>query len=451
MSRYPSSSFAPSRYQVEAEQSQDPARLDELSLRRSNFVHSAVAKNPHTSPATLARLAESENAWTRSAVAKNPHTPASTLADLCQDPDAKVRSAVAYNRCADAAMLDALAGDLNQAVRVGVAWNHATPPVALARLAQDETAPVRIRVAKNPHTPEAALLELAGDSSAEVRHQLTQRNFNPDAPTEQVTRRRFNGRHTVTQVQTRHVETGGRFSAEMVRAFANSNDVQMHFRAASQPDAPEDVLLHLAANSPADFTLTILAENKGASARVLRAVAERGESQSLKAVAAHPNTDEETRTMLALSQARSVHAVLASTAQGMQWLARHEDPKVRRVAATNLGQLVAPDPDLVVSLASELLHDADAAVQATAAKSMPRSMVDAQAGHTNQQVRKIVAERTVSSGLLDGLACDEKAVVRRAVARNQHASTQALALLGGDRDERTRLHAAERFLAALGN
>jgi hypothetical protein len=444
--------YAPSRYQIEARESTDPARLDVLAHRKSSFVQSTVAKNPHTGAATLARLAEGDNQWARRAVAKHAHTLVETLTLLAGDPVSEVRVNVAYNPRTPADALALLSHDLDANVRAGAGWNKNTPSEALDRLTRDPAEHVRARVAKNRNTPDASLLPLVNDPSANVRSGLAARNFDPTAPTETVMRRRFNGRRTETEVVTRRVETGGRYPEEVIREFARSNDVKLQFRAAGQPDAPEDVLVYLAARAEVAYVLKIIAENRGASAAALRAVAQRKDTDSLKVVAVNPNTDDQTLTELALSGFRSVHVELAHRrAGGLQWLATHSDPKVRVVAAKQVGHyagsIAATEAE---STAMSLLADSDVEVQVAAAGAVPTALLDRLLLHETPRVRKVAAERAMSPETLARMATDDKAVVRRAVARNKHTPADALALLSSDTDAKVREFAAERFLSALG-
>lgn len=451
MSRYPRQSYGKTKYQVEAEESTDPARLHALARRKSNFVQSAVAANKHTGTETLSLLALSENRWTRKAVARNPAILDSDLALLAADSDADVRAAVGYNPSTAKALLATLAYDLSPDVRVAAAWNRNTSPEDLTMLAHDGEQRVRVKVAKNTSTPDEVLIDLVADSSSAVRDALVNRNFQPDAPTRQVQVRRFNGRTSQTVTENRRVELGGRFSPDLMRTLATSPEATPQFRVASQPDAPEDALLLLARTTSFDMTLRIIAENVGATSAALHAVALRKETESLKAVATHPATSDETLTMIALSASRSAHHVMAHKRPGgLPWLAEHPDPKARLVAAKHVGDYTGSLDDAQVrEVTLRLLTDEDSAVQVAAATSVPTGFVDTLSDHGNAKVRRVVAERSLQAPVLASLATDESTLVRRAVAKNSRADAATIALLSEDRDARVRASAGEQFLNAF--
>jgi hypothetical protein len=447
MSRYPGRTFAPSKYQIEAQESTDPVRLGELAQRSSNFVQSAVATNEATSPETLVLLAASENMYTRQAVARNRNTPTVTLVELSCDAAERVRTGVAYNKSTPMDVLVSLADDLRSGVRLAVARHRNLAPDVLADLASDPDALVRAQVARHANTTDEIVLLLLQDPTEIVRSAVRQRNFDRDAPTVDVVVRRFDGVRTVSRVVTRRVERGGRFSAEVIDAMARSDETYTAVRAASQPDAPQETLLRLARETTVLFTLAVIAENPGANAEVLLAVAERKDTTASKRVAVHPNASEDVLTMLALGGATSVHAEIAYKRHGgLAWMAAHVNPKVRRVAAKHSPRTQNTDFD---GLLGRLVHDPDRSVAATAAREYPLAGLPSLVNHPEPGVRAVVAERARDEETLLALAADARVVVRRRVAANEAAPASALALLSQDTDPRVLASVTEAILRAL--
>lgn len=433
--------FPPSRYETAAAESTDPEELARLAEHASSFVKSAVARNPHTTADTLRILAAAGDKYVDSRIAGHPNTPADLLAALASSTDGFVQAGVASNPNADPSALERLAS-AGARVRERVAANKATPAETLLALATDREAEIRIGVARNRNTPDAAVIILSGDSEAEVRHALARRLADRNTEFREVVRQVFNGRLSSTQTLRIPIEAGGRFSEPVIRAFAAASDLELVKTAASQPDAPQDVLLTLARHED-KWVQVRVAANPAASEPVLHALLDNGAPEVLREMAeCHDDLPDAVLARIALSRVPTAHTRLSTGSA--ERLLDSADAEVRAAAA----KIIDPtDGDLW----RRLLDDGATHVRVAGARGVGSFAVLAEyAACSDKAVRQVVAERAADPEMLRRLAADADTVVRRRVAANPRCPADALAALAGDRDARVRALAAERFLTALG-
>lgn len=437
--------YPPSQTELRAKSSEDPAELAELATHRSSFVRSAVARNPRTSAETIALLIASDDKYVRSAAAQHRNAPAEALSALSDDLgdglDEYTLRALASNRTTPVETLTRLAACEHASVRAAVAKNSAAPVDVLRLLAGGASYETACNLAWNPRTPDDVLALLARSRDANVVHKLASRKAYLNTETRPQAVTRFNGRSHHTAIVDVPVERGGRFSPEVIEAFATSAHLTLHRTAASQPDAPASVL-HTLAGHEDQWVRVRVAENPAASDEALLALVEAGPSEVVIAVAGRPGLSDAVMEAVALSRSGHAHERLCAQSGMMARLMTDPAPKVRAVAA-KYGHLLFVDPW------NDFLADPDESVRQAGAAAMPLRALEAQVAHPCKKVRQVLAQRSDTPGVLARLAADEAVVVRRRVAANRHVDASTLSLLAADGDRRTRRAASERFLNAL--
>lgn len=328
-----------------------------------------------------------------------------------------------------------------QQARVRAAANRRTDPATLLGFVDDETA-VQVVLAGNPACPDEALVALASCGHEQVAEALATRNASPGTRVHRlVETNRHNGFALLTDVVEVPVEQGGRFSAEVMAAYAASGHVRLAEAVAGQPDA-EPALLETLAEHPDVWVRAHLAGNVAVTGERLLRVAERGGSEALQVMAQRDDLSVEVVEAVAVSRSTLAHALLVANPMYRSWVVDSESAKVRAMVARH----VADDDEVTWG---RLLDDGSPVVRAAAARAMGAGRVDVQADHPCVKVRQVVAERSVTTAVLGRLALDPEALVRRRVAKNPAADMATLNLMARDGDAVTRRHAGERFLAAL--
>lgn len=434
--------YAPSKAEIAASESTDAAELDGLSTSANKFVRSRVAQNAATGADTLARLARDPDDYVRSAVARHPHTPPETLAAMSQTRDASryVRSALAANPRTPTAALTPSRRD-DYFTRKSLAGNPSTDPEVLRTLAADTDTTVVEQVAKNPATPEDTVLALVSHRSLCVAEALARRNRNPD-PTRwrTIMVRRSVGRRFEEVPKRIPVEEGGRFPVSLIEAMAASSHRVLRLVAASQPDAPSQVLEVLAADEDM-WVRARVAENEGASpALVTRMAQNETEARLIPLLANRPGLPDEAVIAIAARRIGAAHAALPDTAVHM--LLAHPQPSVRATAA----RIITTED---TERWEQMLADEAKDVRVAAAAACPASLRDQQASHACKHVRAMVADLTGTPAVLLALSSDSEVTVRRRVVKNKACPSEAMMALAADPDQRVRTHAAARFMDAM--
>lgn len=436
--------FAPSRSQRDAEQSSDPAQLESLARSKSSFTRSAVAKNPATPTATLIALAHGEDHWVRRAVASNPYSPATLLDELADDDQDVVRVAVAYNPTTSPSTLARLAADTDAKVRNGVARNPHAPSETVDRLASSDRDPAVLKhAAKNEALSDEALIHLAQVATEDIAYALCGRNRNPDGPTRVIETTRFDGRASRTVSVTVPVELGGRFSAEVLTAFAASPNQRLRREAAAQPDTPAAVLAALALDDD-PWTRVRVAENAAAEPAHLLALIGKGDTNVLEAVAKRDDLTVEVLDALAATRSTRSHTAMGVNEHLLNKMVTSGSVRTRVIAA----QFVPLDG---ADLQDLLMGDPEPQVREAMTKALPARRLPEYTDAECVLVRRTVAERCTDETALTQMATDPDKVVRRRLAANPALPSAPVALLAADVDDRVRTIIAERFLRALGS
>ena len=179
-----------------------------------------------------------------------------------------------------------------------------------------------------------------------------------------------------------------------------------------------------------------VAQNRSATAGLLRELADRYDWEVRYVAAAHPKTPVRALRRLARDDSHQVRAAVAraglSPTAVLEALASDRNVWVRRNVASN--------PSTSRAVLEVLLRDRLAAVRAAAAENenTPAEMVAALAGDRAIKVRSEVAARGVGTEALALLAADPKWAVRQAVAYNAQTPLEVLSLLARDTCEEVR-------------
>lgn len=434
--------YAPSKAEVAAMESTDPVELDELAAHANKFVRSKVAKNPATGAETLARLARDPDDYVRSAVARHRNTSPETLVAMIAVKDASryVRQALAANHNTPTPALTPAASD-DYFTRKALAGNPNTDPEVLRTLAGDRDFTIVEAVAMNPATPDDAVLALVNHPSSAVAEALGRRNRNPN-PTRwrTITVHKRVGRRFTEEQKSIPVEEGGRFPATLIEAMASSPHRSLWMVAASQPDAPAEVLERLAAHEDMWVRARVI-ENEGASpALVVKMAQTEIEARLMWILARRPDLPDEAVIAVATSRVRTAHAYLPRNAA--QILLSQPDAAVRACASR-----VLPVEDTDQWL--QMFADEAKEVRLAAITACSWDLLDQQVDHACKYVRGAVADRSRTPAVLLALSGDSEVTVRRRVVKNTACPAEAMMALAADPDQRVRTHAATRFMEAM--
>ena len=179
-----------------------------------------------------------------------------------------------------------------------------------------------------------------------------------------------------------------------------------------------------------------VAQNRSATAGLLRELADRYDWEVRYVAAAHPKAPVRALRRLARDDSHQVRAAVAraglSPTAVLEALASDRNVWVRRNVASN--------PSTPRAVLEVLLRDRLAAVRAAAAENenTPAEMVAALARDRAIKVRSEVAARGVGTEALALLAADPKWAVRQAVAYNAQTPLEVLSLLARDTCEEVR-------------
>lgn len=434
--------YAPSKAEIAAVDSTDPAELDELANHANKFVRSKVAKNDATGADTLARLAMDPDDYVRTAVARHRNTTPETLASMVAAHDASkyVRQALAANRNTPTTALAPSSSD-DYFTRKALAGNPNIDPQILRTLAGDRDLTIVEAVAKNPATPDDAVLALVSHSSSAVAEALGRRNRNPN-PTRwrTITVHKRMAHRFVEEQKSIPVEEGGRFPAALIEAMASSRHRSLWMVAASQPDAPAEVLERLAAHKDMWVRARVI-ENEGASPELVIQMAQtETEARLISLLAGRSDLPDEAIIAIAASRVRTAHAYLPERAGRM--LLAHAEAAVRATASRVLSM---EDTDGW----GQMFADEAKEVRLAAVSRCPWDVLDEQASHACKYVREAVADRSRTPAVLLTLSGDAEVTVRRRVVKNTACPAEAMMALAGDQDLRVRTHAANRFMDAM--
>lgn len=435
--------WGPSKAQEEAQESTDPVRLAALASAGASFARSAVAANPHTPAEALRRLAANGDSYNATAVAGNPSAPSDLLDDLARRGTFEQRK-VATNPNTSTATLAYLARAAPDAHRA-LASNPALDAETLAVLAQGDDERCLATVAGRTDTPEGVVVALARTArSPLVIYALIHRGEDDSTPVRVVTVRRFNGRSTYEEDVRFPVQVPGRLSEALMRAMCENPSHMLHRCVASQPDAPTDLLDGLAEHS--DLWVRVnLASNPGTPPSALTSLLEApgvgSETEVMTAIASREDLSDAMLDQIAATRSSSAHKQLGVSASAVRRLAESKIVRSRVVAAALVGQ--------DTEVRDLLLVDPEVKVREAVARAVPHEDLVGLVGHESRQVRAVVAERCADVALLDALALDDAALVRRRVAANTSTSATTIAALIEDGDARVRELATQRFLTAL--
>ena len=206
---------------------------------------------------------------------------------------------------------------------------------------------------------------------------------------------------------------------------------------ASNPRTPTRALRRVALRSRGRAQPDLrVAQNRSATAGLLRELADRYDWEVRYVAAAHPKTPVRALRRLARDDSHQVRAAVAraglSPTAVLEALASDRNVWVRRNVASN--------PSTSRAVLEVLLRDRLAAVRAAAAENenTPAEMVAALARDRAIKVRSEVAARGVGTEALALLAADPKWKVRQAVAHNAQTPLEVLSLLARDTCEEVR-------------
>lgn len=438
--------YAASKAEIAASESIDPTELDTLANHANKYIRTRVARNAATQAPTLARLSTDTDPYVRSAVAAHPHTSVETLAEMsdASDPDSYVRRALAANPHTPAAALAPATSD-DYFTRKSLAGNPSADPDVLRTLAADRDTTIVEKVATNPATPEDVILALIAHHSESVAHALARRNLDPN-PTQwrTISVHKQVGRRFENVTKRIPIEQGGRFSRTLIEAMTASPHRSLLLLAASQPDAPHEVLGALAVHEDM-WVRARVAENAGTPpALVVQMAHHEAEARLLPMLAARPDLPDEAIVAIAVRNVPTAHHALPERA--VEVLLADADPHVRRRAAFVLNVAAHGQPSPAWE---RMLADEEMEVRKAAAGLCPISVLLAHAGHGCRHVRMAVADRAADPDVLAELASDPEVTVRRRVVKNKACPSEAMAALASDADKQVRTHAAARFMDAM--
>lgn len=434
--------YSPSKAEIAAVESTNPTELDELANHANKFVRSRVAKNPATEAPTLTRLATDPDDYVRSAVARHRHTPPQALAAMvaANDTSRYVRQGLASNPNTPSAGLVPAAGD-DYYTRRSIAENPNTDPETLRSLASDRDTTIVQKVAENKSTPEDVLVALAAHPSPSVAQGLSRHNFDPrTAQWRTITVRRQVGRRYETTTKRVPVQQAGRFPAAAIQSMATSEHQVLRQTAASQPDAPIEVMERLMGDEDM-WVRSRLAENPSLpGAMVVQMARTEPEARLIATVAARADLPDEAIIAIAARRTSDAHSKLPD--RSVEVLLAHPDPAVRATATRLLDW-----NDTTVW--AQMLADPTEEVRVAAAAHCPLALLNEQVAHPCKKVRAALADRALAAEILVALASDDEVTVRRRVVKNSHCPAEAMMGLAADRDQRVRAHAAARFMEAM--
>lgn len=427
-----------------ARSSSDASELIRLADGDDVAVLEALARNLHTpidvKPAIARALVPVADDVTLVVVAQDASTPHDVFESLAVHPSSGVRNAVAMNPSVPARVLRVLATDDDPRIRTITAKSSAVPLDSLVTLASDADASVRTAVAANPSTPTELLLRLAADETPGVAEAIA----GHEAATAAVLKR----------VADAQLESGKR---QPSRATFSNRD----------PEFPVGPLSAVASNSksPAE-TLSAIAESvRGARARIPSYGSGENALEKVERVwrdiAKNPNAPTEVLDQIA----RIAHKEI--------WANSNPNQGMRNREGLREGILTSIVRNLSTSVETlEFLGQGDWVARRITTKS------EREDGHTStwkvwdlyataadqagmaRLVRAEISRRQwkggeglagrlefarnsdASSEILDELASDPDAIVRRAVAANPSTSPEAFLSLAGDPDDEIRLTAA---------
>ena len=336
----------------------------------------------------------------------------------------------ATHACSDHAVLDRLATDRNAQIRRAVAANQTAPSALLEKLAGDADAEVRGAVAGNPTAPTALLERLADDGDSWVCWMAAR---NPAAPTPLLERLLDRADTFVRGAVATHPGS----PVTLLERLADDAEAEVRQRVAGNPATPVIWLTRLAGDADPEVRCEA-AGNPSTPATLLERLAGDADPEVRLAVAGNPATPSALLARLGDDADPEVRLAVAgnpaTSALSLKRLAQDTDPWVRRAAALRERRL------------EESADGAEAVARRMAASHV--------VGHTASLARPPVpagikarcspaGNPTTPKALLERLASDERAGVRRRVAGNPGAPLAVLECLLQDGDDRVRSAACD--------
>lgn len=302
----------------------------------------------------------------------------------------------------------------------------------------------QVAAALNLATPDVTLIWLAEHGAQEAAFELLNRLFSGGEPTAiPVVVNRHNGYALETTEHHVFVVTASAYSPTVLRAFAASEHEALRQCAAMDPASSQECLAALAADD-ASWIRAVVAANPSVTPSTLLDLAGRGKSETWQVLAQRADLEDHQAVIDAICMSKGTIA---------QSLLVSRPGMLDRLLANPLGKVRAMTARYVEEGDSagwqRLFADAERCVREAAGKAAPESVLNMHAEHSCVRVRALVAQRTTSAEVLDSLAQDEQALVRRRVTRNLSAGLDLLTLLIADEDAVVRKQATERFLGHM--
>lgn len=396
------------------------------------LVRQAAAHHPYMPVEMLAALAQDQDARVRWEVARNKQTPTEVLFILAQDQDWEVREVVAWHARIPE-VLQILAQDPNWQVRTAVAEGEWTPAELLCTLAQDSfidfssdnEAPVLCAVASNRHTPVEALLALTQKRDNYVKDNAEETLLHLQMQALGT----FNGTEFRTAGRRRLAENGYSTSSEVLQTLARDDDVGVRRAVARNKHTPMEALLTLALDQDEEVRRAVL-ENEHVPVKALYTLAQDLSPWVRKWVARNKSTPVEIVYKLAQDPKAGVREAIAwnglTPLEIVCKLAQDPEAQVRSAVAWN--------ESTPLEIVYKLAQDPEAQVREAVAtkKRISTTAQHILAWDRKPEVRQMVASRGQDPGVLQILAQDADAVVRRRIAWNPCTPVDVLRVLAQD-------------------
>ena len=477
-----------------------PSLWPALATDADERIRLCVAGRQDASHEALELLADDPDVRVRRQLSRNPGTPAHVLAKLAEDVDLQVRSGVASHRAASASVLHQLADEGELALDRCISQNTNACGSVLSRYLDAPDQLVRVNTVFNPNLGCDDLWRFAEDPSAEVRRRVFER-LRQQAEIRKVIARFLNDRnrgireaiaadrHTgMDALETlsrdedhfvrRQIALNPGSSAKILETLSRDGDGSVRNAVASAPFTPPSLLVKLAGdeddhvragvagneNTPYEI-LKFLAKDEGRWVRKAVAenksltladlvkffgatpadprvgeIRERRRIHELCAIAANPNTPEDTLAELARSGFNGVHACLA------------ENPALPVEAMECLGQRafvptmlkLLERNDLPENLRAEIMRNEKVRQRLAYSKTTPLAMLEkwCTEDRSASVLEFLASNRRLRPDSLAIVGRHSNDDVRTSVAGNPNASAETLRLLCADKVEGVRAAAA---------
>lgn len=392
--------------QRSASTSRSPAMLDALARDGDEQIIRAVVRNPATGHDTLAWLVTHDSAEVRHLAARHPSFPLPWIDKVLKGPDAGLRRAVLGRRDLTEAHFAVLVADPDVEVRSAMAGTSSVPQFWWRQLMVNCEDQVAVGLLRRRDLMVADMARLMPSQTSSVHY---------------------------FRMFLTHPLAASAVTDEVVDWSIRSGDPTLgRLVGALRRPLSECFLLALVAGG-SEVVMSALAHRKNLPESVLLVLATDGSVTLQRALATRDNLTP--AVMDVLLRRTAERGLLVSSLWHRQqhargWLVEHADVQVRRyvagvVARTGRSRLVPRDRATYESALAALASDPHASV------------------------RTALARCCTEPAVLEVLAGDGAAAVRRAAVSNEHSPPVLLQSALSDRAESVRAASQDRFLSAL--